>query len=140
MPDVRRRGGIAADVVANGSMKQGGSRAERGFDMTDTAAGAGIVIVGGGLAGAKAAEAARAKGFAGPVTLIGAEAHLPYERPPLSKSYLMGKSPFVDAQVHDEQWYATNDVQLRLGTRAESLDLQARAVRLDDGSDVRYDQ
>ena len=99
-----------------------------------------IVIVGGGLAGGKAAEAARAAGFEGSLTLVSAEAHLPYERPPLSKSYLMGKSPFADAQVHDEQWYSDNNVQLRLKTRVESLDVAGRSVRLDDGSDLPYDR
>ena len=56
-----------------------------------------IVIVGGGLAGAKTAQGLRDQGYAGPLTLIAAEPHLPYERPPLSKDYLMGKSSFHDA-------------------------------------------
>ncbi|HLY34521.1 MAG TPA: FAD-dependent oxidoreductase [Jatrophihabitantaceae bacterium] len=106
--------------------------------MTSEPADSGIVIVGGGLAGAKAAEAAREKGYGGPVTLVGAESHLPYERPPLSKGYLMGKSEFAEAQVHDREWYAAHNVDLRLETRVESLNLGARTVRLNDGSDLPY--
>jgi len=62
-----------------------------------------VVIVGGGLAGAKTAEALREKGYDGPVTLVGAESHLPYERPPLSKDYLAGKAEFDAAVVHPQE-------------------------------------
>ena len=81
-----------------------------------------IVIVGGGLAGAKAAEALREKGYDGPVTLIAAEDELPYERPPLSKGYLIGKDEFDKAVVHPEAWYAENNVDLRRGTEATAID------------------
>lgn len=74
-----------------------------------------IVIVGGGLAGAKTAQALRDQGYEGAVTLISAEAHPPYERPPLSKSYLMGQTPFEEALALPEQWYADHEVHLRLG-------------------------
>ena len=67
-----------------------------------------IVIVGGGLAGAKGAEGLREQGFRGGLTVIGAEDQLPYERPPLSKSYLQGKSTLADAQVHTREWYDDN--------------------------------
>ncbi|MCU1657736.1 MAG: ferredoxin reductase [Pseudonocardiales bacterium] len=99
-----------------------------------------IVIVGGGLAGAKATEALRERGFSGSVTLIGDEMHLPYERPPLSKSYLMNRSPFEDAIVHDADWYAEHDVDLRLGTHATALDPAAHDVTLADGTQLRYDR
>ena len=97
-----------------------------------------IVLVGGGLAGAKAAEALRAKGYSGSLALIGDEVHLPYERPPLSKGYLAGTSPFEDAVVHPEQWYRDNDVDLRLGTKVASIDRDAHEVTLADGAVLGY--
>ena len=76
-----------------------------------------FVIVGAGLAGAKAAEALRAEGFAGRVVLIGEETERPYERPPLSKDYLQGKAEKDKIYVHPRGWYAEHDVELRLGDR-----------------------
>ena len=99
-----------------------------------------IVIVGGGLAGAKGAEALRDKGYAGALTLVGDESHLPYERPPLSKGYLAGKSAFEDAVVHDEAWYRDHDVDLRLGTTVTGIDRGRKVVTLGDGSDLPYDK
>jgi 3-phenylpropionate/trans-cinnamate dioxygenase ferredoxin reductase component len=97
-----------------------------------------IVIIGGGLAGGKAAEALRSKGFAGPVTLLSNEADAPYERPPLSKAYLAGEAAFEDALVHPVDWYAENDVDLRLSTTATSFDPAAHTVALDDGTTLSY--
>ena len=74
------------------------------------------VIVGAGLAGAKAAETLRAEGFDGPVVLIGDEDELPYERPPLSKGYLLGKDPREGSAVHTAGWYGEQSVDLRLGS------------------------
>jgi 3-phenylpropionate/trans-cinnamate dioxygenase ferredoxin reductase component len=99
-----------------------------------------IVVVGGGLGGAKAVEALRDNGFTGDLVLVGEEAELPYERPPLSKGYLMGTAPFEDAVVHPADWYADHDVQLRLGTRASALDLTAHELRLGDGATVPFDK
>lgn len=99
-----------------------------------------VVIVGGGLAGAKAAEALREQSFRGTITLVAAEPHLPYERPPLSKSYLSGKSAFDEAIVHPGAWYRDNDVDLRLGTRATSVDAAAHQVHLEGGEPVAYDK
>ena len=96
------------------------------------------VIVGASLAGAKAAEALRAEGFAGPVVLIGAEAELPYERPPLSKDYLQGKSPREQIYVHPEQWYRENEVELRLGKAVTQIDRAAHQVTIADGSTQPY--
>jgi 3-phenylpropionate/trans-cinnamate dioxygenase ferredoxin reductase component len=96
------------------------------------------VIVGASLAGAKAAETLRAEGFAGPVVLIGAESELPYERPPLSKDYLQGKSPRDKIYVHPEQWYAEHQIQLRLGVAATEIDPAAHRVTLADGSSQQY--
>jgi NADPH-dependent 2,4-dienoyl-CoA reductase/sulfur reductase-like enzyme len=76
-----------------------------------------IVIVGAGLAGAKSAEALRSQGFTGRLVLLGAEQHRPYERPPLSKDYLIGKVGREEVFVHGPDWYGEHDVQLGLGTR-----------------------
>jgi 3-phenylpropionate/trans-cinnamate dioxygenase ferredoxin reductase component len=99
-----------------------------------------IVIVGGGLAGAKAAEALREQGYQGAVTLVAGERHLPYERPPLSKDYLLGKAGRLDFEVHDEGWYQDNDIDLRRQRRAVSLDVSAHGVGLDDGTSLGYDK
>jgi len=99
-----------------------------------------FVIVGAGLAGAKAAETLRAEGFAGRIVLIGEEADRPYERPPLSKGQLLGTADRDAAFVHDPDWYATNGVQLRLGSRVEAIDRTARTVSLAGGEVVGYDK
>jgi 3-phenylpropionate/trans-cinnamate dioxygenase ferredoxin reductase subunit len=99
-----------------------------------------IVIVGGGLAGAKAAEALRQNGFTGTLTLVGDEVHLPYERPPLSKSYLAGKSAFDEAVVHPAEWYAEHRVDLRLGVHASAIEANAHRVSLTDGATLDYDK
>ena len=99
-----------------------------------------IVIVGGGLAGAKTAAALREKGYTGALTLFAAEPHLPYERPPLSKGYLLGQSPIEEATVYPREWYADHDVDLRLGTRVEAIDPGAHQVRASDGSTTAYDR
>src|ERR687885_443077 len=96
------------------------------------------VIVGASLAGAKAAQTLREQGFTGPVGLIGEESERPYERPPLSKGYLLGKSERDAAYVHPAQWYAEHDIDLRLGVAATSIDRAAHAVTLADGSRVGY--
>jgi 3-phenylpropionate/trans-cinnamate dioxygenase ferredoxin reductase subunit len=98
-----------------------------------------IVIVGAGLAGAKAAEALRGKGFDGSVTLVGDEPHRPYERPPLSKEYLAGKAERDSAFVHPEAWYAEHSVELRTGTAVTAIDRSAREVELAGGDRIGYD-
>ncbi|MET3204423.1 NAD(P)/FAD-dependent oxidoreductase [Pseudarthrobacter sp. S3] len=98
----------------------------------------GIVIAGGGLAGATAAKTLRAEGFDGPVTIIGAESHHPYLRPPLSKEYLLGKAGEEAVPVVPPGWYAENDVGLRLGARVTGIRPDARTVELDDGSKLAY--
>ncbi|MCR8671514.1 NAD(P)/FAD-dependent oxidoreductase [Agrococcus sp. HG114] len=105
-----------------------------------------IAIVGAGLAGATAATELRKQGYREPITLIGGEAHLPYERPPLSKGYLMGRQPFEKALVHDRGWYDEHGIELMLGTRATAIDLERRTVQTEpaagDGESraVRFDQ
>jgi len=96
------------------------------------------VIVGASLGGAKAAEALRAEGFEGPVILIGAETELPYERPPLSKDYLLGKSPREKIYVHPAAWYDEHDVELRRGVTVTGIDRAAHRLTLADGTEQRY--
>jgi 3-phenylpropionate/trans-cinnamate dioxygenase ferredoxin reductase subunit len=98
-----------------------------------------IVIVGASLAGAKAAVALRSEGFEGSITLVGAEKHHPYERPPLSKDYLQGKAPRSSVFVKPDEWYAENNVDLRLGVRATGVDATAQTVTLDSGDTLPYD-
>jgi len=98
------------------------------------------VIVGASLAGAKAAETLREEGSTGSIVLIGAENERPYERPPLSKGYLLGKDGRDSIFVHDEGWEAEHDVELRLGTTATAIDRAARRVTLADGDTVGYDK
>ena len=97
-----------------------------------------LVIVGGGLAGAKAAEAARAARFDGRVVLIGDEREAPYERPPLSKAVLRGEAAPETARVHEDGFYAAHGVELMTGRAAVSLDVAARHVRLEDGEPVPF--
>ncbi|HEV7171988.1 NAD(P)/FAD-dependent oxidoreductase [Pedococcus sp.] len=99
-----------------------------------------FVVVGGGLAGAKSVEALRELGFEGRVVLLGGEAHLPYERPPLSKDYLKTGENLQDAFVHDEQWYADHDIEVRTGTVVASVDRSGKAVVTEAGERVGYDR
>ena len=98
------------------------------------------VIAGAGLAGAKAAEALRAEGFAGRIVLVGEEPELPYERPPLSKEYLRGEVPREQPRVHDEGFYAQHDVELLAGTAVTAIDAGARTVALSSGETLAYDR
>lgn len=99
-----------------------------------------IVVIGGGLAGAKTVEALREREYDGHLTLIGEESHLPYERPPLSKDYLAGSASFDDSIVHTGEWYRQRRVDLHLGSRAVAIDRDARKVSLDSGDQVSYDK
>lgn len=98
-----------------------------------------VVIVGAGLAGATAATELRERGYEGRVVLLGAERHVPYERPPLSKGYLLGDSPLEEAYVHPQEWYSDHDVDLRLGVTATGIDREARIVATSSG-DEPYEQ
>jgi 3-phenylpropionate/trans-cinnamate dioxygenase ferredoxin reductase subunit len=93
-----------------------------------------FVVVGAGLAAAKAVEQLRESGFEGPVVVYGDEQHLPYERPPLSKSYLMGQTPFEKATVHGQDWYDGHGDDLRLGVSVNRIDLAAKVVHTTSGS------
>ncbi|GAB3610027.1 FAD-dependent oxidoreductase [Humibacter ginsengiterrae] len=99
-----------------------------------------FVIVGAMLAGAKTAEALRDEGFDGRVILIGDEAERPYERPPLSKDYLQGKSEKEKIYVHPEGWYVEHDVDLRQGIRVTGIDPSAHQVSIEGGEQIRYEK
>jgi len=98
-----------------------------------------LVIIGAGLTAANAVEAVRGAGYAEPVVVYGDEQHLPYERPPLSKGNLTGDGTLADATVHDEGWYADNDVELRLGETVTGIDLGKGAVVV-EGSEQPYER
>ncbi|MGI9084398.1 MAG: NAD(P)/FAD-dependent oxidoreductase [Aeromicrobium sp.] len=98
-----------------------------------------IVIIGAGLAAAKAAIALRENGHEGAITIIGDEEHPPYERPPLSKDLLMGRSSFDDAVVEPTGWYDEHDVRLLIGRTVEQLDTVEHRVELDGGEVIGYD-
>jgi NADPH-dependent 2,4-dienoyl-CoA reductase/sulfur reductase-like enzyme len=98
-----------------------------------------IVILGAGHAGGRAAEALRAAGFPGNVTLLGEEPHPPYERPPLSKELLAGAIPVEKTFVKPQSWYAEKEIALRLGMRAISIDRRHQRVIRADGSSEAYD-
>ncbi|WP_164517932.1 NAD(P)/FAD-dependent oxidoreductase [Mycobacterium sp. P7213] len=99
-----------------------------------------FVIVGAGLAGAKAAEALLDKGFDGTIVLVGEEPQLPYERPPLSKEFLAGTKTLGDFTVKPETWYREHEIDLRLGNRVVSVDTAGHSVRLADGASLGYDK
>lgn len=99
-----------------------------------------FVIIGGGLAGAKAAEAIRKEGFHGQVVLVSEEAERPYDRPPLSKDYLLGKSEREKVFVHPEEWYSEHDVDLRLHTRATAVDRATHEVVMENSQRLGYDK
>jgi 3-phenylpropionate/trans-cinnamate dioxygenase ferredoxin reductase component len=99
-----------------------------------------FVIVGANLAGGAAASTLRAEGYDGPLVLIGAEPHPPYERPPLSKEYLRGETTFEASYLRPPSWYEEAGIDLRLGARVTSIDPAAREVRVEDGTRVEYEQ
>jgi 3-phenylpropionate/trans-cinnamate dioxygenase ferredoxin reductase subunit len=99
-----------------------------------------FLIVGGGLAGAIAAQTLRDEGFVGSITVLGSEPHHPYERPPLSKDYLQGTSERDSVFVHPDGWYADHAVELRLGDAVTALDPGARTVTTADGVQLGYDK
>jgi NADPH-dependent 2,4-dienoyl-CoA reductase/sulfur reductase-like enzyme len=94
-----------------------------------------MTIVGGGLAGATAAAELRERGYDGPVVLYAAEHHLPYERPPLSKGFLLGRDPLERVHVHDAAWYREHDIDLRLGTRVTAVNPDGHLLRTSTGEE-----
>jgi 3-phenylpropionate/trans-cinnamate dioxygenase ferredoxin reductase component len=98
-----------------------------------------FVIIGAGMAGALTAQALREEGFDGRLVLVGDEVDRPYERPPLSKGYLMGTAERDDMFVHAKDWYAEHDVELRQGVQATGLDIGRHEVTLGSDEQLRYD-
>jgi 3-phenylpropionate/trans-cinnamate dioxygenase ferredoxin reductase subunit len=98
-----------------------------------------VVVIGSGQAGVGVAEGLRAKDSAAQVTVIGGEVELPYERPPLSKDVLLGKTTIDDVRLRSQQWYQAHNVDLRLATWVERIDRDARTVILGDGGVLPYD-
>jgi 3-phenylpropionate/trans-cinnamate dioxygenase ferredoxin reductase subunit len=99
----------------------------------------GIVIIGGGLAGAVAVESYRKAGGTRPVSLVSADTALPVHRPPLSKEYLRGDESLDNVYVHPAGFYAEHEIEVRLDTRADSIDRDAGAVVLKGGERIPYD-
>lgn len=99
-----------------------------------------VVVIGAGLAGTKTAEELRAQGYAGAITIIGDEPHLPYDRPPLSKDYLQGKAGLDKVSLHPEEWYDENSVTLMRGTHVTAIHRTSGTVVLADGTELPYDR
>ena len=99
-----------------------------------------FVIVGGGLAGARAAEAIRSEGFDGIIVLLAGEDEYPYVRPPLSKDYLFGRAARDSLDVHPASWYDERGIDVRLGARVTGLALDTHELKLGKGRAVRYDR
>jgi len=96
------------------------------------------VIIGGGLAGQRAVKGVRKVDTEGSTAVITREPHVPYERPPLSKGYLMGKEGVSAVYPEDESWYEEMDVDVMQGVRANDVDTGAHMVTLDDGRELSY--
>jgi 3-phenylpropionate/trans-cinnamate dioxygenase ferredoxin reductase subunit len=99
-----------------------------------------VVIVGGGQAGAQAAQTLRQQGFAGAITLLAAEPHPPYQRPPLSKKYLAGELERERLWLRPQAFYADKGIELALGRAAVEIDVETQRVRLEDGGSLDYDR
>ena len=99
-----------------------------------------FVVVGGGIAGASAAETLRREGFDGRVVVVGDEQALPYERPPLSKEYLLGAIPEAKVFLRAAEEYAAQGIEVRTGVRATRLDVARRQVELAEGEPLAYDR
>lgn len=98
-----------------------------------------IVLAGAGQCAASAAATLRSHGFGGELVMIGAEPELPYERPPLSKDYLLGRAGADDLQIRPAEWYRDHDIDLRLATTVTRLDSQLRVLQLSTGERMTYD-
>jgi len=99
-----------------------------------------IVIIGAGQAAIQAIQSLRAEGFAGPITLVGEEAYPPYQRPPLSKAYLLGQLERPRLFLKSDAYYAEAGVELLVNTTATAIDRAAKTVALSDGRMLAYDR
>ncbi|MCW2967498.1 MAG: FAD-dependent pyridine nucleotide-disulfide oxidoreductase [Solirubrobacteraceae bacterium] len=99
-----------------------------------------VLLIGGGVASAACATQLREDGFGGSVLLVGREPDPPYNRPPISKGYLLGQEDRDAALVHPEDWWAQNDVQLRTRTSVMKLDTERRVATLSTRDEVSYER
>ncbi|WKL56925.1 FAD-dependent oxidoreductase [Asticcacaulis sp. ZE23SCel15] len=99
----------------------------------------GVVIIGAGHAGGSATAFLRQYGYDGDITLIGAEAYLPYQRPPLSKAWLKGEAEEEDLYLRPASFYAEKNITLRLNTRVSMIDRDTQQIELSDGESISYD-
>jgi len=104
------------------------------------AEGNGLLIVGGGLASARAIKAYREAGGDGPVRLVSGDTFVPYHRPPLSKRYLRGEAEVADTLVEPEAFYTEHGVEVELDTRVATIDLDGRRVLLEGGGERAFDR
>ncbi|MEM9622932.1 MAG: FAD-dependent oxidoreductase [Pseudomonadota bacterium] len=100
----------------------------------------GMVIIGAGHAAGQAAASLRQEKYEGPITIIGDEPHIPYQRPPLSKGYLSGEQGLDRVYLRPQKFYDDKDINLLLGVTATAIDRAAKAVQLDNGEAVSYDK
>jgi 3-phenylpropionate/trans-cinnamate dioxygenase ferredoxin reductase component len=98
------------------------------------------VLIGGGLASATAAEHIRKRDASGEITMVCADLHPPYHRPPLSKEYLRGEADVRDTLIQPEEWYRDHRIELLRGIRATAVDTTAKRVTLDHGESLGYDR
>ncbi|NOX83197.1 MAG: FAD-dependent oxidoreductase [Alphaproteobacteria bacterium] len=99
-----------------------------------------VVIIGGGQAASQAAASLRQEGFAAPITILAEEERAPYQRPPLSKKFLEGALEAERLLLKPEQFYTQNSIDLRLGVRADAIDVDAKSVSLSTGEKLGYDK
>ena len=97
-----------------------------------------VVVVGAGQAGLALVARLRAEGFDGPITLIGAEPHPPYERPPLTKAFLLGALPRERLFLRPESFYADQGIELRLGAPVAAIDTRRQVVVMETGAELPY--
>ncbi|WP_420569607.1 NAD(P)/FAD-dependent oxidoreductase [Thalassovita sp.] len=99
----------------------------------------GVVVIGAGQAGYQTAESLRKEGFDGAITIIGEEPYAPYQRPPLSKAYLLGETDKDRLRFRTDEYYADQNIDLRVNVAVTGLDVAARQVTLSDGTSLAYD-
>jgi 3-phenylpropionate/trans-cinnamate dioxygenase ferredoxin reductase subunit len=99
-----------------------------------------IVIIGAGQAAAQAVQSLRGEGFAGPITVVGDEVYAPYQRPPLSKAYLLGQFERARLFLKGDDYYAQAGCELLLNTQARAVHRASREVELADGRRLPYDK
>lgn len=99
----------------------------------------GMLIIGAGLAGLTIAETLRAEGYEGPITLLGAEPHAPYQRPPLSKGFLLDKTAEAQLMMRPAEVLAKKSITLKTGAGVKTIDRAGKRVSFDDGTTLAYD-